>query len=146
MNYYDAIANGYNELYSEEQEKKYEFIENRIPKAKLILDLGAGTGIISKKLEKFGKVIALDNSIRMIEKYDGIKIIADALNLPFKDKSFNLVFSLTMLQDIKDKNRVIFEMERVGKKIIFSVLKKTFSMKLEKYEKLEEERDYFFIK
>jgi cyclopropane fatty-acyl-phospholipid synthase-like methyltransferase len=48
---YDAEANGYDELYSEEQRTKFEFALRRIAlrREDRILDCGCGTGIFLEK-------------------------------------------------------------------------------------------------
>jgi len=126
MNYYDSISKGYDELYMEEQFKKFHNLRHLLPKKGLILDIGCGTGFITKQLEN---AIGIDYSIGMLKLCPkNLRLIcADMANLPFKDNSFDCVFSLTALQDSKDVKKAIDEIKRVLKpngKIILSVLNK----------------------
>ena len=63
--------------------------------AKLVLDIGCGTGIISQKLgNKFNNVVGLDtnkNNISQARKRVKNVIIADAHFLPFKNDSLDLI-------------------------------------------------------
>ncbi len=127
--YYNAISRGYDELYGEEQTIKYEKIKACITGS--VLDVGCGTGIITGKIRN---AIGIDISSGMIRRYDGIKVIGHAHYLPFKDKTFDVVISLTMLQDIKKPGKCIKEMSRVGRKVIVSILNKSWSK--EKFKKL----------
>lgn len=110
-----------------------------------ILDVGCGTGrmlpgifSIKKNIEYFG----LDTSKEMIqhlkekakrlgiEKKVKIKI-SDATKMPFKDNSFDIVFSYHVLWHIpkKDQKEMVKEMRRVCKKggfIVFDILNKDF--------------------
>jgi ubiquinone/menaquinone biosynthesis C-methylase UbiE len=128
--YYDGISPGYDNLYKEEQESKWDVIGGYIQaKGKSVLEVGAGTGIITEKLQRANRLVAVDLSERMISiaKAKGIKaefMIADAENLPFENKEFDFVISVTVLQDLKNPLKAIEEMRRVGKKVIFSLLAK----------------------
>lgn len=126
MNYYSAIAKGYNSLYIDEQMKKFENVRGLINDKSLILDLGCGTGFISEKL---GNAVGIDYSIEMLKlcPKNLRAVCADACNLPFKDESFDCVFSLTVMQDINNIKQAVAEIKRVLKpngKIILSVLNK----------------------
>ncbi|HOP49716.1 MAG TPA: methyltransferase domain-containing protein [Ignavibacteriales bacterium] len=67
-----------------------------IPKNPLVLDLTAGSGLLTDKLSKLLKtyIIANDLSYYMLEQYntDSYKICSDIRSLPYKIK-FDLVFS-----------------------------------------------------
>jgi len=117
--YYAGISKGYNELYGEEQQAKYEIIKEYIQGK--VLDVGCGTGIITKQILD---AVGLDNSWEMLSQYEGEKELADAHEIPFPDKSFDTAISLTVLQDVEKPEIVLKEMKRVGKKVIFSILHK----------------------
>ena len=149
MNFYDAIAQGYDDLYGEEQLKKFEKIKHELEGS--VLDVGCGTGIVTKRIEN---VVGLDNSKEMLKFYDGKKVFGDAHDLPFPDKSFDTVLSLTVLQDLENPLKALKEMKRVGKKVVFSVQKRNWNKS--RTEKLisaaglqgrmvEGEKDWFFI-
>src|SRR5437762_12901499 len=77
-----------------------------------ILDLGCGTGIVSRVLrERLGgaaKIVGLDASALMIEKARAIAPELDfrqrnAMALPFRDGAFELVLCQGMLQFVPDR-------------------------------------------
>ena len=161
MNYYDEISEGYEELHKEEQEKKIAIIEKEItinPDDKL-LDVGCGTGLTTRQwnCRRFG----IDPSKKLLEKAkqadpEGEYIEAPAENLPFKDNEFDIVISITAIQNFNDIEKGLKEIKRVGKnKFILTFLKK--SPKKEKieslinsifqpiYKRVEEEKDIIFF-
>lgn len=63
-------------------------------------------------------VLQLKKKLSRPENRDirNIKLIeGDARNLPFDDNSFDLVYTITVLQEIPDKNKVLKEIKRVLK-------------------------------
>ena len=81
---------------------------------------------------------------------------ADAEKLPFKDKSFNTVISVTAFHNIKNMEKALKEAIRVSKNsnICISFLKrskrlnefsKLFSKYFKNYKEIEEEKDIIFI-
>lgn len=125
MDYYSQIADGYNELHSEEQLSKLSIIKNniRINTTTKILDVGCGSGISSQ----FDcKVVGVDPSIRLIKQNPKHKIIGVAETLPFKNNQFDYVISVTSIHNFKNIKKSINEIKRVGKgNFVFSVLKKS---------------------
>jgi malonyl-CoA O-methyltransferase len=99
-----------------------------------ILDLGAGTGHASRALKhRFPRaiVVAVDiargmldqagRQSRWLRRFERVR--ADAYTLPFRDGSFDLVFSSLMLQWCDDLDAVFAEIARVlkpGGVLIFS--------------------------
>lgn len=126
MNYYDSIAQSYNELYGEEQLKKWELCKNLINIDGLVLDAGCGTGIITKKIKN---VIGVDNSAKLLAQCDNnLNVVhADLENLPFETNKFDTIVSFTVLQDIKNIEIAVNELYRVLKpkgNLLISVLDK----------------------
>ncbi len=87
------------------------FIDEKIGQREIaILDIGMGTGWLTKRLADFfvdAKVYGLDFASGMVEiakgKYDEFHIIqANACALPFKEKSFDLIISNLTYQWIMD--------------------------------------------
>lgn len=117
--YYATISKGYNELYGEEQLKKFEIIKPFIKGR--VLDVGCGTGLIT---EQIPNSVGLDNCPEMLEQFNGEKVLGDAHKLPFPDNSFDTVISITVLQDLDDPVKALKEMKRVGRRVIFTVLHK----------------------
>ncbi len=155
-NFYSIISNGYNELYKEEQIKKLEIIKEnlKIKQDSLLLDIGSGTGISSSFFNC--KTIALDNNLDMLRKYSGLKINAAAEFLPFKPNTFDIILSVTAMQNFNNIENSIREIKRISKEdsqIIITCLKK--SKKLNKikeimdknfiFREIEEEKDIIFL-
>lgn len=73
-----------------------------------ILDAGCGTGLLAKKLEQFGEVLAIDSSPEAIKfaKRRGVNArLASVNKLPFKGGSFDLVVSVDVIyhRDVDDQ-------------------------------------------
>ncbi|MBI2658965.1 class I SAM-dependent methyltransferase [Candidatus Woesearchaeota archaeon] len=126
MEYYNAISEGYDELYKEEQLNKLSVIKNiiKINKNTRMLDVGCGTGISS---EFDCDVAGVDPSISLLKlNKNNKKIIGIAESLPFKSNSFDYVVSITAIHNFNNIKKSIDEMKRVGKeRFVFSVLKKS---------------------
>ena len=147
MKYYDIIAKSYDELHEEEQKKKVGVIKKqlKINKDTKLLDVGCGTGTSSQ----FDcKVTGIDPSPELLKrgkkKYPEIKFVkAYAEKLPFKNKSFDIVVSITAIQNFNNIEKGIKEIKRVGKnQFALSFLKK--SKKAKDIEKIirKEFKDY----
>lgn len=84
-----------------------------------MLELGCGTGHWTKHFEEKGyKITATDISDAMLEtaRKKGLKaelVRADAQALPFRDASFGLVTSITMLEFVDDLHAAVKEMRRI---------------------------------
>jgi len=83
-----------------------------------ILDLGCGSGIIGKAFQDFfhARVLGVDIQDNRIT-YIPFQII-DGKNLPFNDKSFDLVLISYVLHHSENPLKLLKEAKRVGKKII----------------------------
>lgn len=148
---YSAIAKSYNELYGEEQKKKADLILQNIELTKniFLLDVGCGTGI-STKLFKCKK-IGIDPEFELLKQADFPVVCGVAERLPFKNKTFDIVISLTAIHNFKDFSTALKEIKNIAKKeLVVSILKKSKYLnqiilnvkKLFKIKKvLEEEKD-----
>lgn len=99
----------------------------------VILDAGCGTGIFTLDiLSKGSRVIGLDVSLPMLipagkklKGYPFQMILADMLNLPFLENSFDKVVSVTALEFIEDAKGAVKELFRVtrrGGRIVVATL------------------------
>ncbi|MBR9676075.1 class I SAM-dependent methyltransferase [Candidatus Woesearchaeota archaeon] len=161
--YYNSISEGYEELYLEEQRKKLDIILSELPKyfsikpEHTLLDVGCGTGITTQpwKCKRTG----LDPAKKLLEKAhnkEEIKyVLGKAESIPFENDSFDIVVSITAIQNFADTRKGLLEIKRVGKDFfILSFLKK--SSKANKIEetineyfkvlgRVEEEKDILFF-
>lgn len=160
MNYYNQISEGYEELHREEQLKKVKLIANYLKpkKTEILLDVGCGTGLT---IGGWGCIrVGADPAIRLLEKAKSknnntLYINSEAEHIPFKDSSFDIVISITAIQNFRDIEKGIEEIERVGKKrFVLSALKKSGKMseikkiinkKFKMKKIIEEDKDLIFI-
>lgn len=92
----------------------------------VVLDLGAGTGIIGFHLARHGlSYIAADASLRMLSVFKrqadeaGLEnvtfVVMNALNVPFPDNSIDAVTARAVFHHIEDYQKVISEVHRILK-------------------------------
>jgi len=106
--WYDALSRNYDELYGEEQNKKYakvlEFLGNR--EFKTIVDVGCGTGKLLGLISPRSQVgLGIDLSVEMLKRAKqrtintGIQLVrADASHLPLQDHVADGVISVSMTE------------------------------------------------
>ncbi len=133
MSYYNETAAGYNELHGEEQLRKARTIlaylkeHHLIYDATRLLDVGAGTTHATSIFP--GDKTALEPAKELLKqaKDASIKLVhGNAEDLPFADKWFDIVISLTAVHNFTDIPKGISEMKRVASKfVIITVLKKS---------------------
>lgn len=127
----------FNKVSKKSRNKKYKlFLKTMRPNDESkILDVGAGPGTFLEAMYKHKKnITSLDinkNLLRELKnKYPDIKIVqGSALKLPFKNKSFDIVFSNAVIEHVGDwKNQKKFakEIQRVGKKWFITTPNKYF--------------------
>ena len=158
MTYYDDIAEGYNELHCEEQEKKLAIVKQYIKPEQndLLLDVGCGTGVSTQFDCKCGGIDPSEKLIQIALKSYSDKefIVGSAEKLPFPENHFDYVISLTAAQNFTNMNKAIEEINRVAKKdckIVISILKKSSKVEelkliLKNYKIVEQEKDLIFVK
>ena len=87
----------------------------RIPPDSLVLDVAAGTGLISRMLEGRGyRVVAIDLSQEMLSHHTGrhrVRAVAD--HLPFPDETFDAITFGYLLRYVEDPTATLREMGRV---------------------------------
>lgn len=75
-----------------------------------ILEIGCGDGFQSSLLRKYGNyVVSTDLTT---ERTLNLDIICDAEYLPFKNSSFDIVYSSNVLEHIRDRDKGLSEMKR----------------------------------
>ncbi|MGM5481623.1 MAG: class I SAM-dependent methyltransferase [Nanobdellota archaeon] len=160
MDYYDAIASGYDELHKEEQLQKLAIIKKAdiFRDSDRLLDVGCGTGFSLDHIP-VKEAVGIDPSQGLIDQYKGSQKIMQgyAEELPFDNDSFDVVISITALQNFSSLEKGLREIKRVGNdRFALSILKRSPSTKLareyikaifEEYsvEEIEEEKDIIFL-
>lgn len=104
------------------QGKKY-LIESILDRTAIspgrFLDIGCGTGIFLRMLEKRGAAYGLDLSEQALSycQRDGCRLLVRAAGgrLPFKDNSFSLVTLLDMIEHVDNDLAVLKEVYRICK-------------------------------
>ena len=119
-----------------------------------LLDIGCGTGISTNFFNV--KSAGIDNCREMIKEGKGNLKYANAENLPFKDKTFSTVISVTAFHNIKNMEKALKEAIRVSRNnnICITFLKKSkklnefrklFKKYFKDYKEIEEEKDIIFL-
>ncbi len=134
---YDTLGGRIYDLrYTEEQSEKYEaLLERMAPEPDdIALDIGCGTGLLTERLES--QAVGLDISASLLStarsklrrKKRSYLVMGDVGALPFRLSSFDIVFSVTVLQNTPDLLSSVIEMKRVGRgKAGVTGLKKAFT-------------------
>lgn len=153
--YYDETAKGYEELHGEEQRKKLRIISDylNVKNDDKLLDVGCGPGYTSEFFNC--KIMGIDPSQELLANCSFEAILGKAEELPFKDNEFDVVISVSAIQNFDDIKKGLQEIKRVGKNnFALSILKR--SSKRELVEKLildlfnlnkqvEEDKDIIFF-
>lgn len=133
---YNSNVESYEKRYREIQSRKFNAIQKYIDNSSNLLEVGCGTGFFLEDFSNFSdQVFAADLSFEMLKKAkkrfsDAFFVLADADNLPFDDRVFDTVVSLTLLQNMPDPRHTVEEMARVlkeGGDLIATILDKEFS-------------------
>ena len=118
-NYYDTIADSYDELYKEEQQEKVDIVKQYLdikPEYKL-LDVGCGNAFY---LDDFDcECVGIDPSEKLLAQYNGKHKLfqGEAENIPFQIQEFDVVVSFTAIQNFSNIKKGLQEMKRVGKNL-----------------------------
>ena len=112
---YDQAARTYDRWIGHRQYSQLKLIETYLPTElpTPILDLGAGTGIVSKYLGL--QMVSVDLSRNMLAESAGHRCQADWACLPFRNESFATVFSVSALDTACDPLPKLEEMKRILK-------------------------------
>jgi ubiquinone/menaquinone biosynthesis C-methylase UbiE len=96
--------------------------------SRLILDAGCGTGAMSKRLQKWGRVVSMDFSPLALQfsRRRGLNTLVggDAMHLPFASETFDAIVSMDVLEHIPDDALTLQEFYRVlkpGGRILLTV-------------------------
>ena len=95
------------------QMEKIEKILEHVKPEGSVLDVGSGPGFF----ERFVDAVATDIDIENLRKTEGLKMLCSGDKLPFKDKSFDWVFCIDAVHNLRNAD----ELKRVGKKLVVSL-------------------------
>lgn len=124
---HDAAASDYNRVIVSAYGMKHKYFTTAVWAKKFqepFLDYGCGTGVASNILAEMNrKVVAFDISTKMaaLAKSKGPAaqvVVADALNLPFKDRAFPTICITGTLHHILDLERAFDEICRCAKDVV----------------------------
>ena len=135
-NYDNLGGRIYDIRYTVEQEKKYSIIvaEFETHDTDIVLDNGCGTGLLFQLMNTF--LIGLDLSNELLKQAMRRKtettflVNGDSENLPFRNKVFDRIISVTVIQNTDDPRRMILDSKRVLKiygEFAFTGLKKAYT-------------------
>lgn len=137
---YDSTADIYDRRYQEEQEAKYRSALAGVELDGTVLDVGCGSGLFFKHVSpKVANVVGIDISKALLRQaketakaFGKVDLVqADADNLPFKDRDFDVIFAFTVLQNMPKPVETLKEIKRTAKSgatVIVTGLKKVFSV------------------
>jgi ubiquinone/menaquinone biosynthesis C-methylase UbiE len=142
MRRYNLTAHIYDMRYAEEQTAKIKAAleDLSIEKRSLILDAGCGTGILfDYVVNEAETLVGLDISKKILlqakkcvkNSKNTYLVLADVDNMPLKEKVFDYVFAVTMLQNTPKPVKTLNEFQRVAKDnatIVVTGMKKVFTM------------------
>lgn len=123
IEYYDAFS----QTYEDERHKGYhkmlddletEIVFKNFKTNSKVLELGCGTGLILERIkQKSSESFGIDISLGMLQKAK-IKNLdtllqGDLTALPYKDDSFDLLYSFKVLAHVKEMKKAFCEFDRV---------------------------------
>lgn len=160
-NYYDGIAQGYKNLYHEEQILKLSYVKDKFPVVGVVLDAGCGDGVLNQFINTDCYIYSFDLSTELLSLNSNMckrKFQGSLTDLSvFSSDKFDFISSFSVIQDISDFELVFDEFVRVlksGGSLFLSFVK--FSCKRERIilcikskfkiiEEIEESKDLIFI-
>lgn len=127
MQYYNTIANRYDELHGAEQRRKIQCIATHITvqKSDVIVDIGGGPGYTAKYFPE-NTVINVDPSQELLHLSTASRnIIGRMERIPLQKRTADWLFCITAIHHTHDIQCTLREFLRVGKhRFVITVLKK----------------------
>lgn len=124
--FFDRLAAEWDLIYTAEDLERLQHLVDKlgVTAGMQILDLGCGTGILfdllRRKTGEHGCVVGVDFSIEMVRKahrnfpFDNVHVVdADASELPFGDRQFDLAVTFSAFPHFVDQQRTLDELHRV---------------------------------
>ena len=136
---YDAGCEAYDELYAMEQEEKYEVVLKVLRPRGRVIDVGCGSGLLIEYMRSRGLLdavdlyVCVDVSSCMLGLATkraascGAKCVlvqANAYNLPFRDGSFDVAYSISVVNLLERPADAMAEITRVsGRAVVTAPIK-----------------------
>ncbi len=101
--------------------QRWAHVARRLPLAEVrtALDVGCGSGFGTAHAPPGIRIAGCDGSLRMLGQHPGgPRLRADALDLPFRPASFDLVFCWELLHHVAEPRRALAEMARVSRRFV----------------------------
>lgn len=113
---FDTIAETYEDISNLYTLKRRSESLNVKPDSN-VLEVGAGTGIVTKQLR--GSIVCSDISFKMCKQAKSKRtsvICCDAEKIPFRDNTFDAIISAEMIYCLQNPENFIFDSRRILKK------------------------------
>lgn len=122
-----SLAQGYEAWYATQgrradrlEKQLLKWLLKRFPKAHSILEVGCGTGHLTRWFESQGlRAVGLDISSVMLGEAKQMKnpayVLADAHHLPFASQAFDLIALITTIEFLQDPLLALREAKRVAR-------------------------------
>jgi ubiquinone/menaquinone biosynthesis C-methylase UbiE len=130
---YDKIAEGYDELYGEEQRAKYGLVLKLVEPLEPALDAGCGTGMLLELLQCYS--VGLDLSLEMLKVAKrkgrgerGDLVCGDAERMPLRDRSFRSAYSVTVVHEAPGLAGELLRVLAPGGRAVVTLLRKRSEM------------------
>lgn len=128
---YSTVAEVYDELYGEEQYAKHAAVLGWLPPREPVLDVGCGTGLLFERLGCYA--VGLDLSAGMLNvarkrAWRGDLVRSDAKLMPFRDESFQTVYSVTVIHEAPSMVGEVVRVLKPGGSAAITLLKKKLEL------------------
>jgi Methylase involved in ubiquinone/menaquinone biosynthesis len=130
---YDKIAEGYDELYGEEQRAKYGLVLKLVEPSEPALDAGCGTGMLLELLQCYS--VGLDLSLEMLKVAKrrgrgerGDLVCGDTERMPLRDRSFRSAYSVTVVHEAPGLAGELLRVLAPGGRAVVTLLRKRSEM------------------
>lgn len=115
MNWYDAIAKGYDELRGDEQRQKFAVFDDYVHEDMRVLDVGFGTGLSDEYFD--AEIVGLEPSQGMLNEYEGnaktYNALAEDIDELFEPNSFDAVLCVSTAHHFEDEDVAFRNIQRV---------------------------------
>ena len=135
---YDYGAEAYDELYGQEQVEKYEVGLRLLPPRGRVIDVGCGTGLLLEYMASTGllsdveELVCVDISGSMLSLASRrisalcpgrcAAVIANAEALPFRDATFDVAYSFSVVNLLEYPAAAVAEIARVSRSSLVTLV------------------------